>query len=189
MAPVIFKLSESALRTHESLSSSARRPGKPRLDPREAFRQTFYERLLLLEMLQWRIGRLELDPAPDAGNTVHPHSWRTFLDQLAWLCDYTNGGDSTSGIAVQATPAGPKYWMAANFDSKQKGTSHLELILGKLGRLQFVPSKSYRAIFDEILLESLVFSTEKFENYRRVLLTKIGIVKESGFGAEDSVGE
>jgi hypothetical protein len=189
MAPVVAELSERALRNHESLPASSRKPGKPRLDPREAFRRTFYERLLLLEMLQWRLGRLELDPAPASGNTIHTHPWRAFLDQLAWVCDYTNGGDSTSGIAVQNTPDGPRYWLAANFDPKQKGISHLEVILRKLATLQLVPSRSHRAIFDEILLESLVFSTEKFENYRRVLLTKISMVKQSGLDVEDSAGK
>lgn len=189
MTPATVELSESALRNHESLPACSRKIGKPRCNPREAFLHTFYERLLLLEMLQWRLGRLEPDPATDPGTSVDTHPWGSFLEQLAWLCDYTNGGDSTSGIAVEATSVGPKYWIAANFDPDKKSESHLEFVLEKLASLQSLHLNQHQAILEEIVQESLLFSAEKLENYRRMVLTKIRIAKDLDPGSFGSAGK
>jgi hypothetical protein len=111
-----------------------------------------------------------------------------FLNQLAWLCDHKNGGNSTSMIAVEAIPIGSKFWLAANFDPLQKGLSHLKLVLTKLANLDLSRPQMHRATLNEILHESLVFSAKKFENYRRLLLRDISFVKKSSFEQQHSPG-
>jgi hypothetical protein len=177
MAAAIVELSESALRTHESSPSPSPKVGPPRLDPRKALLQDFYEPLLVLEMLQRRLGCLARENTPRLDTTTQDHPWWLFLNQITWLCDHSNGGNSTSAIAVEATATGPKFWLAANFDRRRKGVSHLNVILTKLANLDLSHPETHGVTLDEILRDSLLFSTKKFKNYRRKLLSYVKKLK------------
>ncbi|KAH6664598.1 hypothetical protein B0J14DRAFT_493340, partial [Halenospora varia] len=46
---------------------------------------------------------------------------RTFLDQLAYVCDHIKGGDTVIAIALKAQPPGVTFWVASN-DELSMGT-------------------------------------------------------------------
>lgn len=140
ITPGIMELSEIALKTLDSLPVPLPKPGKPRLDGRKALISDFYEPLVLLETLQRTLGCLMSAPALPSEPAQQIHPWHLFLNQLAWLCDHRNDGNSTSMIAVEVTTIGSKFWLAANFDPLQKGLSHLKLVLTKLTNLGPVAS-------------------------------------------------
>lgn len=182
------ELSEEALAALENIPPVSPRAGQPRLSSGDTTIYNFYERLVLFERLQRTLGRLKLAPSSVPEPSEQPQPWRDFLNQLSWLCDCDNGGDTTSAIAVETTTTGPKYWLAENFDPRQKGPLHLTSVLEKLSELKASPAGTHRAISDEVLQACLMFSSEKFENYRRLLLKAIAFARRSLGDASDSLG-
>jgi len=150
--------------------------------------EAFRERIVLLEILQRK--RAPLDPtlAPKSEVVTRDPTWNVFLNQISWLCDFDKGGDSTSSIAVEAAPEGPKYWLAANFDKNKKGVEHLKKVLGMLSRLSTLPHDKHKPICDRILEESIEFSERKFSNYERLLKKVISFANKSINQEEDSLG-
>lgn len=188
MAQAFAELSEEALRNHENSPSPAQKVGQPRLDHFNAILYDFYELLVLFEILQRSLGCSKKSHSSEVENPEVFSPWRMFLNQLSWLCDFTNGGDSSSGIAVEDTTMGPWYWLAVNFDKKRKVPSHLEKVLRNLSKLEHHSPEEHRAISEEVLQSCLEFSSEKFDNYRRWLLNNIKLARNSISDSEDSPG-
>jgi hypothetical protein len=188
MAQPFAELSEEALRNHENSPHPAQKVGQPRLDPFNALLYNFYEPLVLFQIVQRRLGCSKKSPEGEVENAEVFSPWRMFLNQLSWLCDFTNGGDSSSGIAVEDTTRGPWYWLAVNFDKERKVPSHLKKVLRKLLKLEDHSPEQHKAISDEILQSCLEFSSEKFDDYRRRLLNNIKFVRNSITDSEDSPG-
>lgn len=90
-----------------------------------------------------------------------------FLDNLSWLCDYRTGGRTVSSIAVEETPQGPIYWLAANESPDKKVRDHLERILQQLDSL--ASSEEASAVELAIRRQSIQFSREKVKHYFRQL--------------------
>ena len=144
-----------------------------------AILDTFRERITLLEISQRKHAPRDPALAPRSECVTRDPTWQVFLNQLSWLCDYDKGGDSTNSIAVQGTPEGPKYWLAANFDEKEKGFEHLKKVLGMLAELSTLPRDKQRPICDRLLKESIDFSERKFNNYEKSLKTAIHFAEKS----------
>lgn len=157
-------------------------------DSYNAILDTFRERIILLEILQHKHSPLDPALAPRSEAVTRDPTWQVFLDQLSWLCDYDKGGNSTSSIAVEGTPEGPKYWLAANFDKNREGVKHLRKVLGMLSRLSTLPLDKHRPVCDEILKDSIDFCERKFSNYERSLKTAIHFAVKSIDPEEDSQG-
>lgn len=189
MAQAFIGLSEEALRTHENSPSPAHRIGQPRLDHFNEILYNFYEMLVLFEILQNSLGCNKKAHSLVLENNGVIGPWRMFLNQLSWLCDFTNGGDSSSGIAVEDKTEGLCYWLAVNFDKKGKVPEHLRKVLHQLSKLGHCSLEEQKAIAKDILMTCLDFSTEKFDNYRRLLLKNINIAKHSKLDSEDSPGQ
>lgn len=187
MAQKAIALSATTLRDHDSLPSPLRKAGQPRLNPFSAMLYDFYEPLVLLALLQRVLG-LHKHALLDSTLSGHLSAWGNFLSQLSWLCDYKNGGDTSSSIAVEATIIGPKYWLAMNYDSQQRGPEHLRIVLQRLSTLITSRADTHKAICNEILELCLHFSTKKFENYRCLLLKNLKVARGSPGDIPDSPG-
>ena len=183
-----MELSEQALRDHENSPSPTRRVGKPRLNPLDAKLCRFYDLLVLFEILQRHLGCAKQSQSSDDGTEETSSPWRTFVNQLSWLCDFAQGGISSSSIAVEGTASGPRYWLAVNFDKKSKVQPHLEEILQRLSKVEYSSPEDHQAIFGEILQSCLQFSSEKFNHYRHWLLINIEKAKDSLEGSPGSAG-
>ena len=184
----IMELSEQALRDHENSPSPTQRVGKPRLNPLDAKLCRFYELLVLFEILQRCLGCVEQSQSSNVGIDEMSSPWRSFINQLSWLCDFTQGGDSSSSIAVEDTASGPQYWLAVNFDNKSKGQPHLENVLQRLSEIEYSSPDDHSRISYEILQSCLQFSSKKFYHYRRMLLKNIRKAKKSLEGSPGSAG-
>jgi len=157
-------------------------------DAYDAILDTFRERIILLEILQYKHSPLEPALAPRFEVVTRDPTWQVFLNQLSWLCDFDKGGDSTSSIAVEGTPAGPKYWLAANFDKKKEGVQHLREVLRMLSKLETLPPEKHRPIGNRILKDSIDFSERKFSHYEKSLKTAIHFAGKSINWEEHSLG-
>ena len=81
----------------------------PRLNPEDRLRSRFYEPLVLLHVLD-RTGELRISRCPSedrvTDNLQLRELRRTFLDQLAYVCDHVKGGDTVTAMALEAQPSG-----------------------------------------------------------------------------------
>ncbi|KAI1813515.1 hypothetical protein GGS20DRAFT_586459 [Poronia punctata] len=66
----------------------------------------FYEPLILLFTLGPTRG-----PHSSAGDKPHLHR---FLDNVAYICDFQKGGETTSAVAIENTPERFIFWLASN---------------------------------------------------------------------------
>ncbi|KAH6662693.1 hypothetical protein B0J14DRAFT_685223, partial [Halenospora varia] len=90
----------------------------PRLSPEDRLRSRFYKPLVLLHVLdQNGKQRISRCPLEDALRELR----RTFLDQLAYVCDHIKGGDIVTAMALKAQPPGVTFWVASN-DKLSMGT-------------------------------------------------------------------
>lgn len=90
---------------------------RPRLDPEARLLSRFYEPLVLLHVLDgngeqktYRCGAEDTDTPLMQLREL----WRTFLDQLAYMCDHIKGGDTVTAMTLEAQPASVTFWVASN---------------------------------------------------------------------------
>ncbi|KAF6814847.1 hypothetical protein CSOJ01_03858 [Colletotrichum sojae] len=101
----------------------------PRMNPYFRLLARFYEALVLLALLR-----------PVVGPHVMSHlnsfnlkdAQRRFLKNLAFLCDYNKGGDTTTAIAVEDREDCYVFWVATNEGVKDKVTQFLDNILERV---------------------------------------------------------
>lgn len=90
---------------------------RPRLDPYQRMLNRFYEPLLLLILL---LNHKVLGPHRvvnhDPSSPVATQ--RRFLKNLAYLCDFYKGGESTTAIAIEERRDCYRFWFALNRDDK-----------------------------------------------------------------------
>jgi hypothetical protein len=124
----------------------------PRLYKEDRLLMRFYEPLVLLHTLDrngaQRISRHAVDVA-DAPHMELCELRRAFLDQLAYVCDYTKGGDTVTAIALEAQPSGVIFWITANSEVSRRTMSFLEQLLKTL-------QLSYRAGSDRNHIETQI---------------------------------
>jgi hypothetical protein len=147
----------------------------PQRDAMSRLLHRFYEPLVLLKVLDPTRGKQNSRLSSDLGSDGSYNLWCKFLDQLSWMCDYKQGGDTVSAIGVEETTDGPTFWLAANKNPKTKAQPHLEWILGQLESL---PGREIEQVEEEILIRCIGFSRDKVKNYVRQLCTRIRICTE-----------
>ncbi|OJD14661.1 hypothetical protein AJ78_05014 [Emergomyces pasteurianus Ep9510] len=76
------------------------------LSKHERLLRRFYEPLVLLHTLGPTRGA-HTSPVP-----LSPR--RSFLNELAYVCDYDKGGDTVTAIGLESTPQGCTFWVASN---------------------------------------------------------------------------
>jgi hypothetical protein len=144
------------------------RSGLPRFDQIDRRLHCFYEPLVLLRILEPTRGSRKHDMPLESTDDSYQMSCHRFLDNLSLLCDYRTGGRTVSSIAVEETPQGPIFWLAANESPDKKLKDHLERILQQLESL--VSSAQESSVVElAIRRQSIQLSREKVKHYIRQL--------------------
>ncbi|KAH9207092.1 hypothetical protein DL95DRAFT_278118, partial [Leptodontidium sp. 2 PMI_412] len=131
----------------------------PRLNSEDRLRSRFYEPLILLHLMD-RNGELRVSRSPSE-DQVTDHLQlrelrRSFLDQLAYVCDHVKGGDTVTAIALEALPSGVTFWVTSNTNFAVVTASFLQGILSTLQSLTFPPSDSATASTENELFQRCV---------------------------------
>jgi hypothetical protein len=95
----------------------------------------FYEPLVLQYVLDpTRGSHIRLEPlgSPDESEADDCKLRRSFVDTLAYICDFQRGGATVTAIALEMRSEGVVFWVAANEDVKQEVVLSLEEILRNL---------------------------------------------------------
>jgi hypothetical protein len=87
---------------------------------------------------------------------------RSFIDSLAYICDYKKGGDSVTAIAIQRTCQGIKFWVAANQGVKDIVTDFLRDVLQNL---KGASVEYERAIQRSLLPKIVAFNKQRLDFY------------------------
>jgi hypothetical protein len=152
------------------------RPGRPRFDQIDRRLHCFYEPLVLLRILEPTRGSRKHEMPLESTDGSFQTRFHRFVDDLSWLCDYRTGGRTVSSIAVEDTPQGPIYWLAANESPDKKVKDHLERILQQLESLASSPEEA-SVVELAITRQSVPFSREKVKHYVRQLGKAVDSVK------------
>ena len=133
-------------------------PVKPKLLNR------FYEPLVLLRVLDPNRGSriLRFKAEPNGEEELR----RSFIDYVAYICDYEKGGDTVTGAAMQKEPAGVTIWLAANTTIKPKTESFLQDVLDCLAA---VSVSNRKCIEDDLAIKIIDFNKKRLQVYRSSL--------------------
>jgi hypothetical protein len=147
----------------------------PRLSPEDRLNSRFYEPLVLLHVLdrsdQQRVSRCPSED-PLTPQLQLRELRRTFLDQLAYVCDYVKGGDTVTAIALEAQPSGVTFWVASNIEPSARTISFLRGILCTLQGLATSPSEDLKTVVeDEITRSCIAFNLKRVKAYQ-ILMQK-----------------
>ncbi len=105
---------------------------------------------------------------------------KRFLDELAYICDYSPGGDTVAAIAIQDGPH-LIYWVVANTSKGSKIKPFLSDILQLLGQVYNASEERVSTLEYQISDRAMVFSAQKLQRYRfmlkRTINTCLSILK------------
>jgi hypothetical protein len=90
---------------------------------------------------------------------------KKFLDELAYMCDYSAGGDTVAAIAIQDGPQ-LVYWVAANTSQGSRVKPFLSGILQLLGEACGASEENISALKQQISDRSMKFSVMRLRRYR-----------------------
>ncbi|KAH8653512.1 hypothetical protein BX600DRAFT_526709 [Xylariales sp. PMI_506] len=85
--------------------------GKPRLDPYSRLMTRLHEAMVLVSLLP-RIHLQHQRPVYNLSNVADVR--RRFLKNVAFVCDYTKGGDTVTAVSVENCDDCNTFWIAAN---------------------------------------------------------------------------
>ena len=139
----------------------------------------FYEPLVLLRVLNPST-KLE-DRLPDLPLTGD-EDYRTFLDQLAWICDREPGGTKVTAVAAEADPSGPIYWLTYPGSCSEKTRSHVEQTLDTLKAAWQADTERLTELEDTLFRRFVAFSHKKVKNYRQLLRKRIQRCQQISIG-------
>ena len=131
----------------------------------------FYEPLILLSAYGKSQGKhVKFDEASSEQgfNGNNRILSKKFLDELAYICDYSPGGDTVAAIAIQD---GPRliYWVAANTNQGSKVKPFLSEILQLLGQVYNASEEQASKLSCQISDCAMKFSAKKLGRYRFIL--------------------
>lgn len=110
----------------------------------------FYEPLVLQHVLDpIRGSHIQCEPLPslDESEQDNCNLRRSFLKNLAYMCDFERGGATVTAIALETRSEGMVFWVAANENVKDKVVSFLERILRGLAGITGETSAVEESIF------------------------------------------
>jgi hypothetical protein len=85
---------------------------------------------------------------------------RSFVDKLAYICDFKKGGSTVTALALQKTYQGVTFWIAANETVKLKVIEFLQKILQLLKN---VDSTSRETAETQLLALVVPFNKERLD--------------------------
>lgn len=149
----------------QSLPSSSHQPESDVVPVPPKLLRRFYEPLVLLYVLDRNRG----DRIPrHNSDTDGPRDElrRSFVDSIAYICDYKKGGDTVTAAALQREPAGVTIWLAANNHVKEETIYFLRQILNDL----VVVSASTQALTEDRLAARIIdYNRKRLQAYRALI--------------------
>jgi len=140
-------------KTKKSSPNVSISPTRPR--PRKAadkLMMRFYEPLVLQHVLgPTRGDRIQCEPL-DSLDESDLDNWnlrRSFLNHLAYICDFKKGGATVTAIALEQRPAGVVFWIVANANVDDNVVKALKEILNGLAGLDGTTGDEQAAAVEE----------------------------------------
>lgn len=146
-------------------------PPKPELDvvPVKAkLLRRFYEPLVLLHVLDPSRG--SRIPQSISNGDCKNKLRRSFIDSVAYICDYKKGGDTCTAAAMQEEPDRVTIWLAANTNIKEKTKCFLE---GVLDCLVAITDSNRTEIEDSLAVRIIDFNEERLQAYKSFVRTPL----------------
>ncbi|KAF6831253.1 hypothetical protein CMUS01_07412 [Colletotrichum musicola] len=136
----------------------------PRMDPYFRLLARFYEALVLLALLRPVVGPHVVSQL-DRSNLKDTR--RFLLKNLAFLCDYDKGGDTTTAIAVEDREDCYVFWVATNEGFKDKVTQFLGDIIDRVKSAAGLPNE--RDAVERALAVSAQFAHSRIKKEAAIL--------------------
>ena len=111
---------------------------------------------------------------------------RSFVDKLAYICDFKKGGSTVTALALQKTYQGVTFWIAANETVKLKVIEFLQQILQLLKN---VDRTSRETTETQLLALVVPFNKERLDYYWSALKKDLPICMERLDDLEGSTGK
>jgi hypothetical protein len=156
-------------------SQSPSVPGPaPRLPPAPASKlmKRFYEPLILQHVLGSTRGpHIACEPlaSEDMSELGDCKLRRSFVDQLAYICNFKKGGATVTAVALEQRPAGVVFWVAANDILPDKVVPFLSDVLRDLASLDGATADHKRATETRIFASAVTFGKARMETYRKFM--------------------
>lgn len=129
----------------------------------------FYEPLILLEAL----GKVRGSLTPRRKERDPEGIRRQFRDDLAFLCEYTKGGDACTAIGIEDRPQCAVYWVAANVDPESTIVPFLISVLEELRNISKLPGDQRQDRTERVATRCIVYAEKKVIKLKRLLSTQI----------------
>jgi hypothetical protein len=133
----------------------------------------FYEPLVLQYILDpTRGSHIRLEPlgSQDESEVDDCKLRRSFVDDLAYICDFEKGGGTVTAIALETRPEGVVFWVAANEDVKTKVVQSLEGILKNLAcRDGLVGEKSTERVIESTFTSAVELGMPRVKAYWQLM--------------------
>ncbi|PGG96424.1 hypothetical protein GX51_07830 [Blastomyces parvus] len=133
---------------------------------RELLLRRFYEPLVLLHTLGSTRG-IHTNPVPlsHLDNSSARDCRRSFLNELAYVCDYDKGGDTVTAIGLESTPQGSNFWVASNTSPAPKIIPFLKILLQTLERIANAKAPT-QGDKEDIAKLCISFGSRRIKKYR-----------------------
>jgi len=155
----------------------------------------FYEPLVLQHVLgPTRGDRIQCEPLDSLDESeLDSNLRRSFLNYLAYICDFKKGGATVTAIALEQRPAGVVFWVVANENIKDKVVKALKEILKGLAGLDGTTRDEQAATVEEktfrCAAELGMLRVKTYWQFMQESLRKCLKVLESETESEQNKGE
>lgn len=112
---------------------------------------------------------------------------RSFVDKLAYICDFKKGGSTVTALALQKTYQGVVFWLAANETVKPKVIDFLTRVLQLLKKLEGEASR--KGTETQLLALIVPFNKDRLDYYWSALLKDLPLCVERLEVLEGSTSE
>lgn len=140
----------------------------------------FYEALVLLYTLGKNRGgptaeeEIENEPDPEQMDSIRLR--RSFVRNLAYLCDFETGGDRVAAIALENTPQGTIYHLATNkCPDIESGANDrvIEFLQAVLLMLSKSSLDAVKELEDGLFEKAVKFSSSRIQDYAKRLESQV----------------
>lgn len=143
---------------------------KPRFDPYYRLICRFYEALYMLYQLG-KVRGPHVRTNLDFSNILATR--RNFLRHLAFLCDFTKGGHSTTSLAVEDRHDCNVFWIASNDGPSETVLMFLTSVIEAVKASQSVSEKERPEIQESLTHECIDFAAKRIINQSHGLASAI----------------
>ena len=132
----------------------------------------FYEPLVLQHALgPTRGDRIQCEPLDnqDESELDDGKLRRSFLNNLAYICDFERGGATVTAIALEQRVAGVVFWVVANENVKDKVVKTLEEILKGLAGLDGTTREREERVEERTFRYAAKLGMPRLKSYRKAM--------------------